>query len=52
VLDMFAGTGTTGLAAIQVGRRFTGIELSQEFADLAAERLRAAGQPEGKGGRP
>jgi DNA modification methylase len=52
VLDMFAGTGTTGLAAIQLGRRFTGIELSQEFADLAAERLTAAGQPEGEGGRP
>jgi site-specific DNA-methyltransferase (cytosine-N4-specific) len=50
VLDMFAGTGTTGLAAIQLGRRFTGIELSREFADLAAERLAAVAQPEGKGG--
>jgi site-specific DNA-methyltransferase (cytosine-N4-specific) len=52
VLDIFAGTGTTGLAAIQLGRRFTGIELSREFADLAAERLTAASQPEGKGDRP
>jgi DNA modification methylase len=52
VLDMFAGTGTTGLAALQLGRRFTGIELSPEFADLAAERLAAAAQPEGRDGRP
>jgi DNA modification methylase len=42
VLDMFAGTGTTGLAALQLGRRFTGIELSLKFARLATERLAAA----------
>ncbi len=52
VLDMFTGSGTTGLAALQLGRRFTGIELSPAFARLAAERLseadpadRGAGQP-------
>lgn len=45
VLDIFTGTGTTGLAAIQLGRRFTGIELSEEFASLAADRLRDANQP-------
>ena len=39
VLDMFAGSGTTGLAAIQLSRCFTGIELSPDFARLAAERL-------------
>ena len=42
VLDPFAGSGTTGLAAIQLGRRFTGIDLSPEFAALAAERLAQA----------
>ena len=41
---MFTGTGTTGLAAIQLGRRFTGIELSAQFAVLAAERLAQAKQ--------
>jgi DNA modification methylase len=46
VLDMFTGSGTTGLAAIQLGRRFTGIELSPAFAALAAERLRQAAQPQ------
>jgi site-specific DNA-methyltransferase (cytosine-N4-specific) len=42
VLDPFAGTGTTGLAALQLGRRFTGIDLSPEFAALAAGRLAQA----------
>jgi DNA modification methylase len=49
VLDPFNGTGTTGLAALALGRRFTGIELNPAFAALAAERLRhaAARQPDG-----
>jgi DNA modification methylase len=42
VLDPFTGSGTTGLAAIQLGRRFTGIDLSAEFARLAAERIAQA----------
>ncbi len=46
MLDPFTGTGTTGLAALQLGRRFTGIELSSEFARLAAGRLALAARPE------
>jgi site-specific DNA-methyltransferase (cytosine-N4-specific) len=42
VLDPFTGSGTTGLAAIQLDRRFTGMELSADFARLAAERLAEA----------
>jgi len=42
VLDPFCGTGTTGIAARQLGRRFTGIELNPDFAALAAGRLRQA----------
>jgi DNA modification methylase len=42
VLDPFAGSGTTGLAAIQLGRRFAGIDLSADFARLAAGRLAQA----------
>lgn len=49
VLDPFCGTGTTGLAALMLGRRFTGIELSPVFAALAAERLRHAAQPGSNG---
>jgi DNA modification methylase len=39
VLDPFAGTGTTGVAALQLGRRFTGIDLSAVFIGLAKQRL-------------
>jgi len=46
VLDPFCGTGTTGIAARQLGRQFTGIELNPAFAALAAERLRQATQPD------
>jgi DNA modification methylase len=42
VLDPFTGSGTTGLAAIQLGRRFIGIDLSADFAELAAGRLAQA----------
>jgi site-specific DNA-methyltransferase (cytosine-N4-specific) len=52
VLDMFTGSGTTGLAAIQLGRRFAGVELSPAFAALAAERLsEAVAQSEREGGQ-
>jgi DNA modification methylase len=49
VLDPFCGTGTTGIAARQFGRRFTGIDLNPAFLALAAERLRHASstQPPG-----
>ena len=49
VLDPFCGTGTTGLAALALGRRFTGIELNPAFAALVTERFRQAGQS-GNGG--
>lgn len=39
VLDPFAGSGTTGVAAIRNGRRFIGWELSAEYADVASRRL-------------
>ena len=43
VLDPFAGSGSTGVAALRTGRRFLGVEIVPEYADLAAERLSAAG---------
>ena len=39
VLDPFFGTGTVGLVALETGRLCVGIELKEEFATLARERL-------------
>lgn len=39
VLDPFAGTGTTGVASRDLGRRFVGIELSPEYARQARARI-------------
>ncbi|HEY9121940.1 MAG TPA: site-specific DNA-methyltransferase [Brevefilum sp.] len=43
VLDPFAGSGSTCLAAQQDGRRFIGFEIIEEYCQLAEERL-AQGQ--------
>jgi DNA modification methylase len=42
VCDPFCGVGSTGVAALQLGRRFLGIELDEEFARVAAERIASA----------
>lgn len=39
VLDPFFGSGTTGVVANELGRECVGIELSDEYAQLARERL-------------
>jgi len=38
VLDPFCGTGTTMLAALHLGRRSIGIDLSREYLDIASQR--------------
>lgn len=42
ILDPFMGSGTTGMACANLGRRFIGIELQPEYFDLALTRIRAA----------
>ena len=42
VLDPFAGSGTTGVAALRYGRSFVGLERSAEYADVARGRCAAA----------
>lgn len=45
VLDPFCGSGTTCLAARQLGRRYVGYEINREYQRLAAARLRAPELP-------
>lgn len=40
VLDPFNGAGTTGMVAMQEGRRFVGVELNPDYARLSVERWR------------
>ena len=42
VLDPFNGAGTTGVVAIQHGRRYIGIELNAEYLEMARKRIQSA----------
>lgn len=42
VLDCFAGSATTAIAAIKTNRKFTGCELDKEYFTKAKERIRLA----------
>ena len=46
VLDPFAGSGTTLATAHKLGRRYLGIELSEEYADAVRDRLARIRVPE------
>jgi site-specific DNA-methyltransferase (adenine-specific) len=46
ILDPFMGSGTTGVAAIQMGRKFIGIELDPTYFDIACERIERATKQE------
>lgn len=42
VLDPFMGSGTTGVAAVRLGRAFVGIEMDPAYFEIACERVRLA----------
>ncbi len=42
ILDPFMGSGTTGIAALKLGRKFVGVEKSERYFELACDRLRAS----------
>lgn len=42
ILDPFMGSGTTGVAAMQLGRKFIGIEIEPKYFDIACERIENA----------
>jgi site-specific DNA-methyltransferase (adenine-specific) len=40
ICDPFMGSGTTGIACIRTGRRFIGIEISEEYFEIAKNRIK------------
>ena len=42
ILDPFMGSGTTGVACVQLGRKFIGIEREQKYFDIACRRIEQA----------
>ena len=42
VCDPFMGSGTTGVAAIQTGRQFIGVEIEPRYYEIAVGRVKAA----------
>jgi len=54
VVDPFCGSAASGIAAVQLGRKFHGIETSRKYRKLAEERIAAYGSESveiAKGGR-
>jgi DNA modification methylase len=39
VLDPFCGSGTTGVACMQTGRNFIGIEIDAGYCEIARRRI-------------
>lgn len=42
ILDPFMGSGTTGVACVNTGRNFIGIELDESYFSIARERIKSA----------
>ena len=41
VLDPFLGSGSTAIAAIRTGRRYVGVDISEEYCQIAETRVSA-----------
>ena len=39
ILDPFMGSGTTGVACMELGRKFIGIEIDEKYFDIACKRI-------------
>ncbi len=42
ILDPFMGSGTTGVACVNLGRKFIGIEIDETYFDIACKRIEEA----------
>jgi|DEB0MinimDraft_6_1074348.scaffolds.fasta_scaffold03244_5 site-specific DNA-methyltransferase (adenine-specific) len=49
VLDPFNGSGSTGMAAVELGHRYIGCELDPAYVDIATRRITAWNTPEDSG---
>ena len=45
VLDMFGGSGTTGVVAKKLDRNYILIDISEKYCEIAEARIRAIPQP-------
>jgi hypothetical protein len=48
ILDPFMGSGTTGVAAVQLSRKFIGIEIDPKYFDIACRRISEALKAKGR----
>lgn len=46
ILDPFMGSGTTGVACMQLGRKFIGCEIDEKYFSIAEKRIRQAAMQE------
>jgi site-specific DNA-methyltransferase (adenine-specific) len=46
VLDPYMGSGTTGVAAVRIGRAFIGVELEEPYFEISCERIANAQRQE------
>ena len=47
ILDPFMGSGTTGVAAVKLGRRFIGVDIEEKYFNIAVKRIAdAIAQPD------
>lgn len=42
IVDPYCGSASTGVAAVKLGRKFTGIEIDPGYFDIACRRIEAA----------
>jgi DNA modification methylase len=42
IIDPYMGSGTSGVAAVKLGKKFTGIEIDERYFDIACRRISAA----------
>lgn len=51
ILDPYMGSGTTGIAALQEGHRFIGIDIERKYVEIARRRLERPHQVVGRPGK-